>query len=429
MKTRLTHDFVKNLQPEEGKRLEFRDTEERGLVLRVTPTGNKSWSMRYEAPDGTMRRKTYQYPEIGLARARELVRKLRGQVTEGRDVIAEERKAKNEAKAEAARETLSDVATAYFAACLVGTHRIGDRVRIKAPKTLAQEERVWKADIEPKFGKRIVATLAKKEIIQWVDALTGRAPSAGRAGFHLLRQMLNFAVTRDIIPMNPAPHVAVKAIDPRTRWLTDDELRKIWALLNDIEARAEVEVSDEMALLLQMMLLEPLRVSEVAGMEWAEIEGDVWTIPAPRMKGKRQHVMPLTAPAMALLERARQIIGDDMLVFRSARSGRPLHAASIGAAFKRIVDHLDMPRATPHDFRRTALTNICGDRIGIPRSTGKLLLAHADHDMTGKHYDMNDYLGEKRRTADAWANLLMGIVAETPSDGGGKVIAFPRKQA
>ncbi len=429
MKTRLTPDFVKSVQPEKGRRLEFRDTEERGLVLRVTEMGSKSWSMRYDAPDGTMRRKTYQFPEIGLARARELIRKLKGQVTEGRDVIAEERKAKADAKAEAARETFSDLATAYFIACLAGTQRIGKKVRVKAPGTLAGEKRVWKADIEPKFGKRLVATLTKKEVIQWVDMLTSRSPSAGRAGFHLLRQMLNFAVTRDIIPMNPAPHVAVKAIEPRTRWLSDDELRKVWKLLNDIEARGNVEISNEMALLLQMMLLEPLRASEVAGMAWAEIEGDVWTIPAPRMKGKREHVMPLTGAALALLERARQIVGDDVFVFRSTRSGRPLHAASIGAAFKRIVDHLGIPRATPHDFRRTALTNICGKRIGIPRATAKLLLAHADHDMTGKHYDMNDYLDEKRRTADAWAKLLMTIVTEMPTDGGGRVIDFPGRSA
>ncbi|MGO6879409.1 tyrosine-type recombinase/integrase [Rhizobium ruizarguesonis] len=429
MKIKLTPDFVKNVEPEEGKRLEFRDTAERGLVLRVTETGNKSWSMRYDAPDGTMRRKTYQYPATGLSRARELIRKLKGQVTEGRDVIAEERKAKADAKADAARETLSNVATAYFAACLVGTQRIGKKVRIKAPGTLANEKRVWKTDIEPKFGKRLVATLEKKEIIQWVDTLTNRSPSAGRAGFHLLRQVLNFAVTRDIIPMNPAPHVAVKEAEPRKRWLTDDELRKIWALLNDIEARAEVEISDEMALLLQMMLVTPLRASEVAGMAWAEIDGDVWTVPALRMKGKREHVMPLSKPAIAILARARQVVADDELVFRSTRTGRRLHAASIGAAFKRIVEHLKIPRATPHDYRRTFLTNVCGERVGIPRALGKLLLAHADHDVAAVHYDMNSYLPEKRRIADAWAGLLMSIVAETPRDGGGKVIEFPRRRA
>lgn len=430
MKTKLTPDFVKNVQPEKGKRLEFRDTEERGLVLRVTETGNKSWSMRYEAPDGTMRRKTYQVDAVGLSRARELIRKLRGQVTEGRDVIAEERKAKADAKADAARETLHDVWTSYHAACLVGTQRIGKKVRVKAPRTMSEERRVYDGDIEPAFGKRLVETLTKKEIIQWVDTLTNRSPSAGRAGFHLMRQILNFAVTRDIISVNPAPHVAVKAAEPRTRWLTDDEIRKIWALLSDIEARAEVELADEMALLLQMMLLTPLRASEVAGMEWAEIDGDVWTVPAPRMKGKREHVMPLSKPALAILERARQVVGDDVFVFRSTRTGRPLHAASIGAAFKRIVEHLKIPRATPHDYRRTFLTNVCGERIGIPRALAKLLLAHADNeDVTARHYDMNSYLPEKRRIADAWAALVVKIVGQTPTGGGGKVLQFPRKRA
>ena len=86
-------------------------------------------------------------------------------------------------------------------------------------------------------------------------------------------------------------------------------------------------------------------------------------------------------------------------------------ADSVGTALDRLARQIGIHGITPHDFRRTAATNITGERIGIPRFIVKQVLAHADRDMTGLHYDMNDYLAEKRRALDAWAALVEEIVS------------------
>ena len=83
----------------------------------------------------------------------------------------------------------------------------------------------------------------------------------------------------------------------------------------------------------------------------------------------------------------------------------------------RIVAALKMEGATPHDLRRTGATSLTGERIGIPRFIVSQVLAHAGDTggaaaVTGVHYDLNDYLPEKRRALDAWASLLEQIVGD-----------------
>ena len=79
-------------------------------------------------------------------------------------------------------------------------------------------------------------------------------------------------------------------------------------------------------------------------------------------------------------------------------------------AMNRVARSLKLPRATPHDFRRTGGSNITSERIGMSRFIVGQILAHTEGGVTGRHYDKNDYLPEKRRALDAWAALLQKIV-------------------
>jgi integrase len=147
-------------------------------------------------------------------------------------------------------------------------------------------------------------------------------------------------------------------------------------------------------------------------MGWSEIDRQnrLWTMPAERMKGKRPHRVPLSESALAILDEAEEIIGGSEFVFQSPRAETAMDRHAFSRAFARLAKQLKMPRATPHDFRRTGATNITGERIGMPRFIVAQVLAHADHSVTSIHYDLNDYLVEKRRALDAWAALLIEIV-------------------
>jgi len=413
---KLTPDFLKTVEPQKGKRLEFRDDDEKGLIFRVTESGHKSWSVRYvAATTGEQRRETYQYPEIGLARARELCRKLKGASSEGRDVAGERKKARAETE-RAKKDRLELIAEAYFVASKIGAQRVGSKVKPKSETTIAEETRVWKSDLKPKFGQRPVTSLTNREIGDYISELTATATSKGRNAHRLLRQILNYAILRGVIEHNPADRVAVVAIGERKRYLSDPELKAMWNLLSNIEEREKIQIGSEMALLLQFLIFTPLRVKEASGARWDEIDKGkkTWTVPADRMKGKRIHIAPLSAAALAILERAKQIVGDETYVFASPITAAPLARQSIAHAFSRAVKHLKFTeRATPHDLRRTQTTALTSkDRLGVGRDIARLLLAHADNgDTISRHYDCNDYLSEKADAAERWGSLVMKIVA------------------
>ncbi len=402
---KLTPDFLRTVAPDPGKRLEFRDDDEPGLIFRVTSTGSKSWSVRYVAITGEHRRKTFQYPDTGLARARVLARQLKGQTSEKRDVVGEQIKAKEQAERDKL-DNFDKLAERYFEACKTGTHRAGNKVKPKGARTIEEEQRVYKADISLKFGTTSVRLISKRDIANHVDKLTQRSPSAGRHVATLMRQLLNFAKLKGLTTENVAVELAFKVPEARDRVLSDAELKAILAFLHDIEAREAVQMGTEMALLLEFMLYVPMRVSCVAGMRWDELDEDrgVWEIPASRMKNGLPFIAPLPPAAFRLLQRAKQVIGHETLVFVSRRNvNEPMHGVSIAHAFRRMVEKLGIERATPHDYRRAFVTGSV--RLGLGhRSVVKLCIGHVDDDRSaGKVYDRHDYLAEKTAIAGGWA--------------------------
>lgn len=141
-------------------------------------------------------------------------------------------------------------------------------------------------------------------------------------------------------------------------------------------------------------------------------------VPASRMKGKRSHAVPLSDLALELLDTAQSLIGGDTYVFQSGRKSAEGEAhfdrRAFTRAMKRLTTALGISDATPHDLRRTGATTITSERIGIPRFIVSQVLAHAGDTggsaaVTGRHYDLNDYMSEKRRALDAWAALLQSI--------------------
>ena len=143
-------------------------------------------------------------------------------------------------------------------------------------------------------------------------------------------------------------------------------------------------------------------------------------IPAVRMKEKTAHLVPLSLLVVSLLEEAATVAegNGSEFVFPSPRSEQdvPLDRHAFTLAMERIVTVLKLPRATPHDFRRTGATNLTGEQIGMPRFIVSQVIAHAGDTggaavVTGKHYDLNDYLPEKRKALDAWARWLAAAVA------------------
>ena len=138
-----------------------------------------------------------------------------------------------------------------------------------------------------------------------------------------------------------------------------------------------------------------------------EIRGDVWVIPSERMKGNRQHTVPLSPRLLKLLLQSMRDGDPHGLVF-PGKSGERLEPMSVGHALRRLTDELGLENIRPHDLRRTMASEM--GRLGVPEETISRVLAHAKQGVTAKHYNLHSYDAEKLRAFRIWHLRLHEIV-------------------
>nr|WP_314135721.1 integrase arm-type DNA-binding domain-containing protein [uncultured Brevundimonas sp.] len=175
------------------------------------------------------------------------------------------------------------------------------------------------------------------------------------------------------------------------------------------------------ALALEFTILTAARSGEVRGATWAEVDLDakVWTVPATRMKAGREHRVPLSERALAILAAARLLTGGapDAVVFPAA-SGKPLS----DAAFQALLIRMDRKgEFTPHGFR-SSFRDWAGEASTFPRELAEAALAHVIGDATERAYRRGDALEKRRKLMDAWARFC------DPSDAGSAVVPLTRRK-
>ena len=169
-------------------------------------------------------------------------------------------------------------------------------------------------------------------------------------------------------------------------------------------------------LALEMGILTAARSGEVRGMTWVEVDLDakLWTIPAERMKSGRQHIVPLCAPALAILERMKAFrqVGSD-LVFCGMKRGqmlsdmtlskavKDLHATAIAKGGKGYLDRVTKKIAVPHGFRST-FRDWVGDKTNFPNELGEMAIAHKVSNKTDAAYRRETMLDKRTILMEAW---------------------------
>ena len=153
------------------------------------------------------------------------------------------------------------------------------------------------------------------------------------------------------------------------------------------------------ALALEFMILTAARSGEALGAKWSEIDvGEkLWTVPKVRMKGNREHRVPLSDRALAVLAEARKMQTNDF-AFPGLRRGRPLS----GMAMEMLLRRMKVESVTVHGFR-SSFRDWIGDKTSFPREVAEAALAHAIGDETETAYRRSDALAKRRKLMDAWA--------------------------
>lgn len=409
----LTDAFLRSVAPSE-KLTEYWDKRVRGLLLRVSPGGKKTWSFRYRAKGSATfeRMPLGHYPEVGLALARERAQEKRVAVAGGADPQGERRAAK---EAATKAQTFNDLADAYL-----------DRYARIHKASWKNDAVLLKAHVRPAWGARKAAKITRGDAAELLDEIARRAPASANRTQSILSKLFNWAIESGILETNPVARMKKRAKEQsKDRVLSPGEIRVLW------RAIGEGRVYEAVAAALRFILLTGQRPGEIAGIEIVEIKdghnGARTRIefPAGRMKARKPHVLPLAPMALQIVrEQLAPRCEGQAHLFPSHFHGKGAVARhSLSQGLGRVIESL-RPRGeddveavatlrqrppTPHDFRRTLATGLAA--LGVPREDRLSVLAHAQADVHGVHYDKYERLKEKRRALELWEEHVAEIIA------------------
>ncbi|SFP35436.1 tyrosine-type recombinase/integrase [Tranquillimonas alkanivorans] len=403
----LTTRSIEALKPDPDRRVEHPDPALPGLYLQLQTSGAKSWAVRYRMAGKSKKLTLGKWPAMGLADARAAAAEALEEVAQGRDP-ALKKKATKAARLEAQLTERDKVRT------LVEQF---DRRHLSTLKSGAEARRLLYRHVVPVWGNRDVHEITRRDVVELLDGLmdTGRGVTANRT-LAVVRKLFAWAVERDVLQVAPTAGLKPPAKEvPRDRVLSDAELRLFW--------RACEAVGQPWGLLGQVLVLTAQRLREVAEMTYDELDGDLWHLPPARTKNARPHSVPLSRPALEILDRMDRI-GDTSLIF-TTNGARPvsgfskardrIHRKMEEIAAEESGERVDLQPWRFHDLRRTAATGMA--RLGVPVRVTESVLNHVSGTGGGivGIYQRHDFSDEKRQALEAWARFVSGL-AEGHSD-------------
>lgn len=379
-----------------------------GLYLQVAPGGSRSWVLRYTLNKKTREMGLGSLDDFGLSKARERAQQFRQLLADGIDPIAhrlQTRAAQLAAATERAqqRKTFADCAHEYHQAHADNwkNAKHGDQW-INTLTTYAF----------PKFGSLPVGEVAKSHILAALTPIwKTKAETASRL-LQRIRTVVNYAAAKDYGPGLDSEFweqvkLALGAND-RARKVEHHSscpYPSVGALLATVQAGT---ASPLVKLAFEFIVLTAARSGEVRGARWSELDAGhtSWIIPGERMKAGREHRVPLSTRAKAVLKAARAEQGaqgadggDADLIFPSRR-GQPLS----DMVFTQLLRRLGLPY-TMHGFRASFRTWGM-EATSYPDEMLEFALAHVVGDQTVRAYARSDMVAKRRQLMQDWADYL-----------------------
>ncbi len=367
------------------------------LYLRVAPKGGgRGWIFRFAMGGRTRDMGLGSYPEISLATARELAGRFRGLVKEGIDPVERRRIERAGQRVAAAKNlTFDECAREY-----IKEHEPSWR----NAKHRAQWTSTLKRYASPVFGKLPASAIDVEFVLKALKPIWTTKPETASRVRGRIEAVLDWArVHGHRSGENPArwkgnlkdafpAHSSLRAVKHHAA-LPYPEIGSFMAALRE---------RDEIAAhALEFTILTVARTTETIGAPWDEIDfgAKVWKVPAARMKASREHRVPLSPPALTLLERMRAI-RDREFIFPGLKAGQPLSGMAMLMALRRMGrDDL-----TVHGFRST-FRDWAAERTNYAREVVEMALAHRIGDQTEAAYWRGDLFEKRRRLMAEWAKF------------------------
>jgi integrase len=386
VKRSLTDAAVKRLRaPAEGQQDIF-DQGYPGLALRVSYGGRKAWTFFYRYGGKLKRLSLGTYPAMSLAEAREAWRKAKEARDAGRDPAAERRR-------ESGATDFEGVLAEWLKRDQ-GGNRSKDAVK-----------RLIDKDATSAWRGRLITDIGRRDILDVIDGVVDRgSPVTARRLHAHLHRLFKWSVGRGIIAGNPMADMPKPGAETkRERVLSDAELQAVWD--------AAAELGWPFGPVVQLLILTGARRQEIGGLRWSEIglpEDPFISLAGDRTKNGQPHTIPLSKPALAIIEGLPRVGKKPEFVFttngKTPISGWSKAKRDLGRACE-FADPW-----TIHDLRRTVATGL--QKLGVSLQVIEAVLGHVSGSRAGVVgvYQRHSFDAEKRAALEAWGAHVMGLV-------------------
>lgn len=374
----------------------YKVADEKGLYLEVTPTGAKRWRLKYRFEGKEKLLSVGVYPDVSLKQARERREALRKQIADGINP-AEARKAEKLSSSDLdSFETIAREWHSKFKSNWSENH--GER-------TLTRIEQ----NIFPWLGRKSINKITAPELLSALRRIESRgALETAHRTLQICGQVFRYAVATGRAERDPSADLKGALPPAKAKHHASlTEPKKIGELLRAISSYSGTFPT---ACALKLAPLLFVRPGELRHAEWSEFDFNnaEWRIPANKMKMKAVHIVPLSKQAINVIEELKPVTGTGKYLFPSNRTvTRPMSDNTINGALRRLG--YTREEMTGHGFRSMASTLL--NEQGWNRDAIERQLAHSERDGVRAAYNYAEYLPERKRMMQAWADYLDGLAA------------------
>ncbi|MBZ5027482.1 tyrosine-type recombinase/integrase [Salmonella enterica subsp. enterica serovar Typhimurium] len=364
-----------------------------GLFLIVKTSGKKLWRFRYQRPATKQRTMIGlgAFPALSLADARGLRADYLALLANGIDPQVQAEVVEEQQQI-ALDSIFSTVATNWF--------------QLKSKSVTSDYANdIWRSlekDVFPAIGETPVQQIKARTLVEALEPIKARgAIETVRRLVQRINEIMIYAVNTGLIDTNPASGIGMAFEKPKKQnmpTLRPEELPKLMRSL----IMSNLSVSTRC--LIEWQLLTLVRPSEASGARWVEIDLDakLWTIPAERMKAKREHIVPLSPQALDILEVMKPISAHREHVFPSRNDPKqPMNSQTANAALKRIGYG---GKLVAHGLRSIASTAL--NEAGFNPDVIEAALAHSDKNEVRRAYNRSTYLLKRIELMNWWGELI-----------------------
>ncbi len=367
------------------------------LFLVVHPGGSKSWVQRLTIHGRRRDMGLGPFPLVTLRGARDKAFENRRAAWSGGDPLGERRKAAIPTFLEAAQRTHQ----ANLSRWRNGKHTVS-----------------WMQTLErhamPRLGSIPVDRIGREDVLATLTPIWSARPETARRVRQRIRAVLSWCQAHGYVENNAAGEGVDGALPSLPKVKAHQRALHFEEVPAALEAVEGSGGSMAAKACFRWMVLTAARSGEARGAMWSEVDTQArtWTVSAARMKSGKEHVVPLSDVALAVLEQVRPLRNESDLIFPSPlKRGRPLS----DMALVKICRDLRI-EAVPHGFRSSFRT-WAAERTQADHTVMELSLAHTVGNAVEQAYTRSSLLAKRRRLIDRWAVFLAG-------DGCGKVVAF-----